>query len=143
IPPLSWAYAPVEIAARLDPAGSRALLGAAGWAVSGGEGARRRGDETLSLRLLTTDSSVRWREVAEIGHQLRAVGIDVSVKTVAASDLRPRYLDTGDFQVALVGSWLAETDPDQFSLWHSTQGRGLGGNYSGISSPDLDRWLEL
>src|SRR5207249_9703488 len=39
--------------------------------------------------------------------------------------------------------WLAETDPDQFTLWHSTQTGGLGSNFAGISSPELDRWLEI
>lgn len=141
--PLSWAFDSTVRYRSYDPDAARALLAGAGW--QGGEpgGPLRKGGEALKLELVVADSAPRLREAAEVSRQLEAIGFRVERSTVASEALLKERLEPGAFDAALIGRWLPEADPDQFALWHSTQARSFGDNYGGISSPDLDRWLEV
>jgi peptide/nickel transport system substrate-binding protein len=141
--PLSWAFDLGLQYQPYDPASAQELLNSAGWLVYEPDGRRSRGAEPLKISLLTSDAPARLIEASEVARQLRLVGFEVDVRPVRLEELLRDFLQTGEFQVALVGRWLAQTDPDQFALWHSTQARGFGSNYAGISVPELDRWLEI
>jgi peptide/nickel transport system substrate-binding protein len=142
LPPLSWAFDASLPYQSSGPAAGE-LLETAGWRVADDRGPRRRDGQPLVVSLLASEAAPRQREASEVARQLAAVGFQVELKTLPLDRLLRDHLETGEFQAALIGRWLPETDPDQFALWHSTQARGLGGNYGGISSPELDRWLEI
>ena len=141
--PLSWAFDPTLRYRLYGPLAARALLSDAGWQEAEPGRPLRRGDETLAITLLAGDSTPRGREIAEVARQLEAIGFRVDPQLMSTESLLRDHLQPGDFDAALIGRWLAETDPDQFALWHSTRAHGFGDNYGGISSPDLDRWLEV
>jgi peptide/nickel transport system substrate-binding protein len=143
ISPLSWAYDPSIEQNRSGPAEAEALLDQAGWARPAAGQTRRHEADLLTAALLTSDSPARVGEAEAVAEQLRQVGFRVDVRALPLETLRDAYLETGSFDLALLGRWLPESDPDQFALWHSTQVREGGSNFGAISSPELDRWLEL
>jgi peptide/nickel transport system substrate-binding protein len=140
--PLSWAF-DIDLRSHpYEPWLARELLDSVGWQVVEPSSPRQRGSERLAISLLANDAPTRLPEAAEVARQLEAIGFEVRVQPMPLPDLVQR-LRTGNFEAAVIGRWLAQTDPDQFSLWHSTQARGIGTNDSGISSPEMDRWLEV
>jgi peptide/nickel transport system substrate-binding protein len=142
ISPLSWAFDLALQPHSHDPPAAQELLESLGWHTAEPGRPRQRGHERLAVSLLTSDAGTRLPEAVEIARQLGAVGFEVRVEPLPLEHVVHR-LETGDFHAALIGRWLPHTDPDQFSLWHSTQARGVGTNDSAISSPELDRWLEI
>ena len=143
ISPLSWALDPSVEYADYDPAAARALLEQVGQQPADGGESAPQAIAPPTVTLLTSNARPRGQEAAEVGRQLRAVGFEVNVLALPPEMLLRDHLKTGDFSAALIGRWLPEVDPDQFALWHSTQAHGLGANYGGINSPELDHWLEL
>jgi peptide/nickel transport system substrate-binding protein len=141
--PLSWAYDGGVTTASFDPAAARGHLERAGWLAPPSGGPRRRDGIELRFGLLTSDGDLRRHEAAELARQLREVGFGVDVETTSLEAMIGDRLRLGRFDAAVLGRWLANLDPDQFALWHSSQAWGLGENFSAISSPELDRWLEL
>ena len=69
------------------PDSAASLLTAAGWVDADGDGIRERDGEALAFELLTTERDT-YRDIAEIVQaRLRAVGVDVAVRTVEGSAL--------------------------------------------------------
>ncbi|MDP8922031.1 MAG: ABC transporter substrate-binding protein, partial [Chloroflexota bacterium] len=141
IPVQSWAFAGASVAVPYDPDAASALLDEAGWARTGA-GPRAREGASLSLTLLTPDTPDRVALARELARQFEAVGIDLHVRAVPPDELVDNYLQPRTFELALVGQWTMGSDPDVYPQWHSSQIGRPGGNYSGFTSLDVDRWLE-
>ena len=143
IPVQSWAFAGPSVAAPYDPHAASALLDEAGWAlVETGAGPRVREGTPLSLSLLAPDTPDRVALADQIARQLAEVGIELRVRIVPPDELVDNYLQSRDFELALVGQWTMGSDPDLYPQWHSSQIGRQGGNYTGFRSLDVDRWLE-
>lgn len=126
-----------------DTAKAKALLTAAGWTDSNGDGILDKNGKTLSF---TIDTESDYRDISEaVANQLRAIGIDASVRIwdygvvskLALAGQRMAFLDTwGDSAFDPVGYMEAK--------WHSfvantTYGRG---NFSGYNNPQVDKDIE-
>lgn len=84
IPPAVWAYDPTLAPDPLDPARARALLDAAGWRDSDGDGVRERDGRPFRFEMITRKGDpVRENAVVILRENLRAVGVD----------MRPRVLE--------------------------------------------------
>jgi peptide/nickel transport system substrate-binding protein len=89
--------------------------------------------ELTSPSSLTLSTVSTYQELAQnIADSWEELGIKtkIRVKTTVEEAL-------GDFQVLLIGQEVP-LDPDQYSLWHSTQ----EGNVTGFISPKIDKLLE-
>lgn len=82
----------------------------------------------LNLELTTTPA---YASIAQtISQSWTDLGIPTTLKVVA-------FPDTNDYQVLLIGQQTPK-DPDQYSLWHSTQ----SSNITHYQSPKLEKLLE-
>ncbi|MBC5825715.1 MAG: peptide ABC transporter substrate-binding protein [Candidatus Eremiobacteraeota bacterium] len=117
IPPFSWAanrLSPIPY----DPAAARRSLDAAGWTV-GSDGMRTKGGRRLSLSISTaTDNRPNANAEELVASDLKAVGVDITVKNFAGAVLfapdGPLYGGTYDI------SWIVNTeavDPDDLGTW--------------------------
>lgn len=85
-------------------------------------------DLALSLTLTTTPT---YSAIAEsIAATWQSIGIPTKVSIVP-------YPDINDYQVLLIGQEIP-ADPDQYSLWHSTQNT----NITHYQNPKIDKLLE-
>lgn len=118
IPPSSWTYNPLVKPYEFSPGRAQELL----------EELSAEQRENLTINLVTIPSLLEKAELIANFWQ------DVGVKTqIQVSNTPP-----SDFQ-ALLATQAIPPDPDQYSLWHSTQGTT---NITGYKDPRVDKLLE-
>ncbi|MGP6189791.1 MAG: ABC transporter substrate-binding protein [Vulcanimicrobiaceae bacterium] len=124
-----------------DPDRARALLDAAGWKVSA-DGVRRKGGTRLSFELLVNQGSAFViDEILAYQADMRAIGIDVAVRQLDFPSLANRtYAGKYDMVADARGG---ATDPDYYSVLHSSQQPPAGANTTGYADPVVDRDLTL
>ena len=140
--PGSWAYHPSLQAVRQDVASARALLAEAGYTDSDGDGVLDRGGVPLAFTILTNQGNEqRILAATLIQAQLRAVGIDVRIRTVEWAAFIREFVNKGRFDAVLLG-WTIAQDPDIYQVWHSSQAHDDGLNFIRYRNPALDELLE-
>ena len=143
VPRTHWAYdSTLADSLSFDPDQARALLAAAGWTDSDGDGIREDAQgEPLQIEVIFNTNQER-REVAEIMQaQLRDVGVDLRLRTLEMGTFVGLIISPErNFEGFLI-SWEAEFRLDERDLFHS---EAVNGSYafSGIQDPELDRFLD-
>jgi peptide/nickel transport system substrate-binding protein len=140
----SWAFDPEIKQYAYDLAKARALLDAAGWTATNGDGIRQKGQDALQFTLLTNEEDPTRGQIAkQLAEEWKAVGADVQVKVVSSASLVQDALRPRNFDAVLFGFQLP-ADPDPYPLWNSTQmpsESDAGQNYSGWQNPNADDLL--
>jgi len=139
IPPFAWAYDPA-LHVDDDPAAAGALLDAAGWRRAA-DGIRIRDGHRLSLSYLYWSGLPNIAAIAvQVQAQLRAVGIEVVLRSYDASLLFSHGgpYARGDFDLGFV-QFFNYDDPED-SLFFSCAARAPAGfNYARWCSPAYER----
>jgi peptide/nickel transport system substrate-binding protein len=129
---------------RYDPAEALAMLEEAGWTDSDGDGVLDKGGQPLGFTLDTLED---FRQLAEaVADQLRAIGVDVSVRFWEYSVVKPMLLagermayldDWGDSAFDPVGHFEAK--------WHGqVEGEPYGrGNFSTYNNERVNELIKL
>ena len=140
LPPLSWAYEPDVFTFAYDPARAQRLLDEAGYPDPDGDGPATR--LSLSLKVSSREDSRLQAEV--IQENLRAVGIDLDLRTYEFATLYADILQ-GNFQMYTL-QWIgtALADPDILRrVFHSDQVPPSGFNRGHYNNPEVDRVLDV
>ena len=120
IPAGDWAYA--SAAGRrytYDQQAAARALDAAGWTLAPGANVRsNKSGMQFRVEMVVTASYPNHEIADAVAHQLAAIGVMVTIKPVAPSDLVQNYLLPRNYQMALV-VFDVGPDPDLYSLWHS------------------------
>lgn len=125
-----------------DPQRARDLLAEAGYQDTDGDGIVERNGKKLSFEVLTNHGNKeREKTVVIIQRRLKEVGIDISVRSIEWASFITRFIKTGDFDAVLMG-WGLGLEPDQYSIWHSSQQKPGQFNFIGYSNPEVDTLLE-
>jgi len=139
--PDNWAYLDTIKQYGYAPDTARALLDAAGWVDSDGDGIRDKSGRRLEFALHTSDDPTRVALINQIAQDWAQVGVRAVPTPVPFANLVNDLLVPRSFEAALVG-WENPGDPDPYPLWHSTQREGAGQNYSGWNNEDADLLME-
>ena len=140
--PGSWAYHPTLKPVAQNVAAARALLAEAGFRDTGGDGVLTKDGRPLAFTILTNQGNEqRILTATVIQSQLRAVGIDVRIRTVEWAAFIREFVNKGRFDAVILG-WTITQDPDIFQVWHSSQAHDGGLNFTHYKNPELDRLLE-
>ena len=95
----------------------------------------------LSFEILTNQNKQREMTAVLIQRLLQDIGIDASIRVIEWASFVNRFIKTGEFQAVVLG-WSLSLDPDQYSIWHSSQ-QGPGQfNFIGYSNKTVDNLLE-
>lgn len=124
-----------------DPQKALALLHAAGYTDSDGDGILDRDGRPLSFEILTNQNKQREMSAVLIQRRLKEVGIQVSIRVLEWASFIGRFIKTGEFDAVVLG-WSLSLDPDQYSIWHSSQQAPGQFNFIGYQNPRVDRLLE-
>jgi peptide/nickel transport system substrate-binding protein len=141
-PPQSWAFDPGVEDAAYDPALARGILAEAGWRDSNGDGVLDKDGKPFEFTCITNQGN-KLRELTAtiLQSQFARVGVKMNIRILEWSSFIHNYVDTGKFDAMILG-WNLGRDPDQYSIWHSSQ-RGEGKyNFSGYANPAADALLE-
>lgn len=125
-----------------DPEKARELLRSAGFEDSDSDGILDRNGKPFAFEIITNNGN-KQREMSAvlIQRRLKEIGIDVSIRKMEWASFIERFIKTGDFDVVVLG-WSLSLDPDQFSIWHSSQQAPGQFNFIGYNNPQVDKLLE-
>jgi peptide/nickel transport system substrate-binding protein len=113
-----------------------------GW-VRGPDGTLQKGATTLAFTLKVPGIDPLPTVAREVATQLDAIGIRITVATVAPQTFLQGSLDSGDFQLA-IDTWSPGPDPDVSAFWRSNAVPPRGYNVSGGPvDPFLDSALDM
>lgn len=132
-----------------DPDAANAMLDAAGWVDSNGDGLRDKDGVELILRFFTTTRQVRMDYQLAIQSDLRKVGIGLQLFAVPgpavlfASFTNRGIMATGDYDMAIYASSndpiTPNIDPDSFTCAGiPSADNPSGGNFSAFCDPRFD-----
>lgn len=125
-----------------EPARARALLAEAGYRDADGDGFVEKDGKRLSFEVLTNlGNKEREKTAVIIQRRLKEVGIDMRIRTLEWASLITRFIKTGDFDAVVMG-WGLGLDPDQYSIWHSSQQQPGQFNFIGYHNAKVDALLE-
>ena len=124
-----------------DPNKARALLKEAGFTDMNGDGILERDGKPFSFEIVTNQNKEREKSAVLIQRRLKAVGIDVKIRAIEWASFISRFIKTGDFDVVVLG-WSLGLDPDQYSIWHSSQQAPGQFNFIGYNNSIVDKLLE-
>jgi peptide/nickel transport system substrate-binding protein len=139
-PPSSWAYNPNIPPPPFDPAAAKALLAEAGWKADAAGQLLKNGQPFKFTLMTNQGNKVRELCAEVIQQQLKRVGIDVSIRVIEWSTFIHEYLDKKNFQAVVMG-WQLGRDPDDYSMWHSSQQKEGQYNFCGYENPTVDKLL--
>ena len=144
--PLSWAYnKQIEDKYPYDPEKAKKLLEEAGWK-PGIDGVRMKDGQRLAIKISTT-AGRKTRELTELvlKYYFKKVGIELVIDNHPGPILfgpHPSGILKG-FKFDLgMSAWSAGPDPDNFSLWHSSQIPPAGQNHVKFQNKEMDMLLE-
>lgn len=138
------------IAYNLAAAGD--LLESLGWKIDSTDGLRKRVvtpakgkepavTETLALTLTTVDQPESVGTATIIKNGWLALGVDVVVTAIPASEIHRTVIRSRDYDALLYGQLLG-SDLDPYPFWHSSQIQDPGLNLAMFSDPAADQALE-
>lgn len=146
-PPVSWAYNPDVKPHEFDLEKAKALLDEAGWVDTDGDGIREKGGQKLAFTLHTSAGAKARERIAQIAQfYWKQIGADVTINLAEATTLFGDILENMKFDLIMFG-WITGADPDQYTLYHSSQiptkeNNYTGQNYAQYKNSRVDELLE-
>jgi len=125
-----------------DPEKAKALLAKAGWRDTDGDGIFDKDGTPLSFTILTNNGNKQRADAATImQHRLKKIGIEVKIRLVEWSAFIENFINKRQFDAVILG-WSLSPDPDQFTIWHSSQTGPRQFNFLSYSNAKVDAALE-
>jgi len=123
-----------------DPEKARALLKEAGF-TKNANGILEHDGKPFAFEIITNQNKEREKSAVIIQRRLKEIGIDVKIRAIEWASFISRFINTGDFDVVILG-WGLGLDPDQYNIWHSSQQAPGQFNFIGYNNPTVDKLLE-
>jgi peptide/nickel transport system substrate-binding protein len=138
----TWVYNPNVRAYPYDPARARKLLAEAGWTTKNADGLLVKDGEPFTFDLLISQGSDEGKKIAEIIQaQLREVGVGVELRVLEWAALLKEHIKKHRFAAAAL-AWSTGLDPDQYSIWHSSQTGPDEFNFVSYKNAEVDSLLD-
>ena len=140
IPSNIWAHDHALKPLPYDPAETRRILAAKGFADRDGDGVLERDGRPFVFELTTNSSNrIRTAALVLIQEQLRKVGVAATPRTIEIHALTESNL-AHDFDATLSG-WAVDTTLDLKPYFHSSESAG-GYNFGSYRNSEVDRLLD-
>lgn len=124
-----------------DPEKARNLLKSAGFRDDDGDGILELDGKPFAFEIITNQNKEREKSAVIIQRRLKEIGIDVKIRAIEWASFISRFINTGDFDVVILG-WGLGLDPDQYNIWHSSQQAKGQFNFIGYNNSKVDALLE-
>lgn len=124
-----------------DAQKAKILLAEAGWVQQEGDTYLSKNGKALSFTILTNNGNKKRADTATIIQQrLKSIGVQVQVRLVEWSAFIENFINKRDFD-AVILAWSLTPDPDQFSIWHSSQTGQREFNFLSYNNAKVDEAL--
>ena len=124
-----------------DPVKAKELLKEAGFADTNGDGVLEKDGKPFSFEILTNQNKEREMSAVLIQRRLKEVGIEVNIRALEWASFLGRFIEPREFD-AVILAWSLSLDPDQYSIWHSSQQAAKQFNFVGYNNAKVDKLLE-
>jgi len=125
-----------------DIKAATSLLDKAGWKDHDGDGWRDKDGVTLGFTLLTNNGNKQRADAATIiKERLKNLGIHVQVRLVEWSAFIENFINKREFDAVILG-WSLNPEPDQYSIWHSSQTGAREFNFLSYHNDHVDQALD-
>jgi peptide/nickel transport system substrate-binding protein len=140
-PPTSWAYNPEVKDYENNPEKAKEIFKKYGWIDIDSDGWLEKNGKKFEFTLITNQGNKSRSIAAElIQSHLKKVGVKVHIRILEWSTFIHQYVDKKNFDAIILG-WNLSRDPDQFSLWHSSQKKEGQYNFVSYENKEVDRLL--
>jgi len=127
---------------QFDPDLAKTMLAEAGWKDSNGDGVLDKNNTPLSFTILTNNGNKQRADAATImQHRLKKIGIEVNIRLVEWSAFIENFINKRNFDAVILG-WSLSPDPDQFTIWHSSQTGSRQFNFLSYNNAKVDAALD-
>ncbi len=138
-PPVSWVYDKSVKPAKYNIEKAKRLLRQSGFIYRNGK--LTKNGKRFSFTIITNQgNSERKYAALIIQSDLKKIGIDVKIRILEWQAFL-NLINSRKFDAVLLG-WQLSPDPDQFSIWHSSQDKPGGFNFVGYHNKTVDKLLE-
>jgi peptide/nickel transport system substrate-binding protein len=138
-PPQSWAYKE-EKPYEYNPQKAVELLLSIGFSKTK-DGKLLYNGKDFEINIITNQGNKTRELTAQIiQEQLKKIGIQVNVRILEWSSFLNQYVNKKNFDALILG-WNTAVDPDQFSLWHSSQAGQGQYNFMSYKNEEVDELL--
>ena len=138
-PPQSWAYKE-ETPYEYNPEKAIELLLSIGFSKSQ-DGKLLYNGKEFEINIITNQGNKTRELTAQIiQEQLKKIGLQVNVRILEWSTFLNQYVNKKKFDALILG-WNTAIDPDQFSLWHSSQSKEGQYNFMSYNNKEVDDLL--
>ncbi|MDQ6989608.1 MAG: peptide-binding protein [Mariprofundaceae bacterium] len=125
-----------------DPQKAKALLAQAGWVQQPGESFVSKNGKKFVFTIVTNNGNKQRADTATIIQQrLQTIGIKVHIRLIEWSAFIASFINTRNFDAVILG-WSLNPEPDQYSIWHSSQTGERQFNFLSYSNAKVDEALE-
>jgi len=139
-PPESWAFNPNVNEPEYNVEKAKALFEEAGWE-PGPDGILQKDGQKFHFTILTNQGNTMRAKTATIIQQhLKAVGVEVEVKTLEWQALLHDFIDERRFEAIIIG-WALSRDPDAYDIWYSEKTAPREFNFISYKNDEVDRLL--
>lgn len=137
--PDSWAYNTELEDYSHNPEKALELLREAGWEKDRDGMLKKDGRPFVFTLLVNQGNDQRIKTAIIIQSQLKAVGIEVKIRSVEWAAFLKQFVMPGHFD-AVILAWTMPHEPDPYDVWHSSRIGGL--NFVGYADAEADGCLE-
>ena len=124
-----------------NPKKAKLLLAQAGWKDYNHDGILDKDGKPLSFTIITNNGNKQRAYAATIIQQrLKKVGIEVHVRLIEWSAFIENFINKRDFDAVILG-WSLTPEPDQYSIWHSSQTGARQFNFLSYHNNKVDKAL--
>lgn len=124
-----------------DPNKAKALLKEAGYEDHDGDGILDKDGQPFTFEILTNQNKEREMTAVLIQRRLKEIGIDVKIRVLEWASFLGRFIKPKEFDAVVLG-WSLSLDPDQYSIWHSSQQAPGQFNFISYNNARVDKLLE-
>ncbi len=141
LPPYHWAHNSQLQPLPYDPDSARALLDAAGWVDSDGDGVRERDGDRASFELITNSNPVREDVLEIVASDLATVGVEVIPRVLEAQTLGATITGSDrDFDAFVLG-WGPQFEQNDRRIFGCATPEGPF-HWAGYCNPRVDELLD-
>ena len=140
--PGTWVYNTKLEPVRQDLAQAASLLAEAGWSEKNSDGILVKDGRPFAFTILVNQGNdQRIKTAIIIQSQFRSIGVDVRIRTVEWAAFIKEFVNKGQFDAVILG-WSIVQDPDLYEVWHSSNARLGGLNFTAYCNDEVDALLE-
>jgi len=124
-----------------SPSKAKSLLAKAGWKDSDHDGILDKNGNALSFTIITNNGNKQRADTATIIQQrLKQIGIKVNVRLIEWSAFIENFINKRQFDAVILG-WSLTPEPDQYTIWHSSQTGARQFNFLSYNNATVDEAL--